>query len=782
MLDFLKNKSELKELGDKLEAVSRTQAVIEFKPDGTILHANENFLAVMGYRLEDIVGRHHSMFVDEKERNGNEYQEFWRSLNRGDHFVKEYRRIASGGREVWIYGSYNPLVDDNGRVYKVIKFATDITEQRLKAYFEAALSGAVQSTSANIMIADPDRKIIYMNDAVTELLTEAESDLRKDIPSFSVRDIIGGSMDRFHKNPAHQMRLLDELKSTYNAEISVGGRVFGLIANPVFAEDKRRLGTVVEWQDLTKEKELQAQQAKAEKAAIFNRIIKEAVDNTTTNIMIADADRVIIYMNDAVKNMLRSAESDLRKAIPDFSVDTILGGSMDRFHKNPAHQMSLLDKLTATYRAQISVGGRTFALIANPIFSEDGTRLGSIVEWIDRTEELATADDVTRLVTAAGSGDFTARIDTEGKDGFFLELSTGLNSLVEVAEQGLNDVARVLGALAEGDLTERISADYQGTFDELKTYCNKTTESLTSMIGDIRNVADTIYTASSEIASGNSDLSNRTEQQASSLEETASSMEELTSTVRTNSDNAKQANVLADQATQMADQGGTLINQVVDTMAAINESAQKIEDIIGVIDGIAFQTNILALNAAVEAARAGEQGRGFAVVASEVRTLAQRSANAAKDIKGLISDSVSKIESGNTLVGQSGEAMGDIVTAIKRVNDIMAEIAAASAEQSSGIEEVSTAVSQMDEMTQQNAALVEEAAAAAESLQSQANELNRYVSLFRLSDSESVSLAPQAKLAPPKSSSKSRMPAPKAAPTGKLPNPGGSDDDEWETF
>ncbi|MDO3388421.1 methyl-accepting chemotaxis protein [Gilvimarinus sp. SDUM040013] len=782
MLDFLKNKSELKELTDKLQAVSRTQAVIEFKPDGTILHANENFLAVMGYRLDEVVGRHHSMFVDPAERNGNEYQEFWRALNRGEHFVKEYRRIAKGDREIWIYGSYNPLLDENGRVYKVIKFATDITEQRMKAYFEAALSGAVQSTSANIMIADPDRKIIYMNEAVTNLLSEAESDLRKDLPSFSVRDIIGGSMDRFHKNPAHQMRLLDELTTTYNAEISVGGRVFGLIANPVFAEDKRRLGTVVEWQDLTKEKELEAQQEEAEKAAVFNRIIKEAVDNTSTNIMIADADRTIIYMNAAVIGMLRNAEADLRKALPDFSVDKVIGGSMDRFHKNPAHQMALLDNLTTTYRAQITVSTRTFLLIANPIFAENGTRLGTIVEWIDRTEELATGNDVTRLVESASAGDFTARINTEGKEGFFLELSSGLNKLVEISERGLNDVSRVLGALAEGNLTERISADYQGTFDELKNYCNQTTENLTSMIGDIRNVADTIYTASSEIASGNSDLSGRTEQQASSLEETASSMEELTSTVRTNSDNAKQANVLADQATQMASQGGTLINEVVDTMAAINESAQKIEDIIGVIDGIAFQTNILALNAAVEAARAGEQGRGFAVVASEVRTLAQRSANAAKDIKGLISDSVSKIESGNSLVGQSGEAMGDIVTSIKRVNDIMAEIAAASVEQSSGIEEVSNAVSQMDEMTQQNAALVEEAAAAAESLQSQANELNRYVSLFKLSDSDSVSLAPQAALSAPPSRTVSRSSKPSSTSSSKLPNPGISDDDEWETF
>ncbi|MDO3382775.1 methyl-accepting chemotaxis protein [Gilvimarinus algae] len=782
MLDFLKSKSALKELQDKFDAVSKAQAVIEFKPDGTILHANGNFLSVMGYSLDEIVGRHHSMFVDDKDKNSGEYQEFWRSLNRGEHFVNEYRRLGKGGKEVWIHGSYNPLKNEEGSVYKVIKFATDVTQKRLKEFFNAALNGAVKSTSANIMVADPDRNIIYMNEAVTKLLSDAESDIRKDLPHFSVRNVVGSCMDVFHKNPGHQMRLLDELKSTYRAEISVGGRVFGLIANPVF-EAERRLGTVVEWLDLTKEKAAEEIAEKARKTAIFNTIIKEAVDNTSTNIMIADADRVVIYMNKAVKGMLRRAESDLRKALPDFSVDTVLGSCIDRFHKNPAHQMGLLDKLTTTYRAQIVVGGRTFGLVANPIFSEEGNRLGSIVEWIDRTDELATGRDVTKLVEAAGQGDFSARIATDGKEGFFLELAEGLNSLVQTSEKGLNDVARVLSAMADGNLTERIDDDYQGTFDEIKNYCNKTTDSLTSMIGDIRNAADTIFTASSEIASGNADLSGRTEQQASSLEETASSMEELTSTVRTNSDNAKQANVLADQATTMASQGGDLIKQVVNTMAAINESAKKIEDIIGVIDGIAFQTNILALNAAVEAARAGEQGRGFAVVASEVRTLAQRSANAAKDIKALISDSVSKIESGNSLVGQSGEAMGDIVTAIKRVNDIMAEIAAASVEQSSGIEEVSNAVSQMDEMTQQNAALVEQAAAAAESLQSQADQLNRFVSLFKLSEEASSVLQPST---PAKAPQRDKLELPsrfaKEKPSSRLAKPSASDEDDWETF
>ncbi len=510
-----------------------------------------------------------------------------------------------------------------------------------------------------------------------------------------------------------------------------------------------------------------------------NARIRQALDSTSSNVMLADNSRTIIYMNKSVEAMLRIAEADFRTALPHFSVDKILGSNMDIFHKNPAHQMKLLENLTSTYVGNILLGGRHMRLTANPIFAKDGTRLGSVVEWIDRTQEVGVELEVSNVVKAAGAGNFKARILTQGKTGFFLNLAEGLNSLMETSEVGLGEVNRVLGAMAKGDLTERITADYAGTFGDLKNYCNQTTESLTEMMTEIRTAAETIFTASSEIAQGNADLSSRTEQQAANLEETASSMEELTSTVKLNADNAKQANVLAEKASTVATDGGSLIQQVVVTMSSINESSQKIADIIGVIDGIAFQTNILALNAAVEAARAGDQGRGFAVVASEVRTLAQRSANAAKDIKGLISDSVKKIESGNTLVGKSGETMKEIVSAIKRVNDIMSEIAAASAEQSTGIEEVTTAISQMDDMTQQNAALVEEAAAAAESLQSQADQLTQSVSQFRLSNEISSGYKKQAARLPVQNSA--AKPAIKSSSARKL-SPPKNKDDEWESF
>ena len=302
----------------------------------------------------------------------------------------------------------------------------------------------------------------------------------------------------------------------------------------------------------------------------------------------------------------------------------------------------------------------------------------------------------------------------------------------------MNEAVVLANKVAEGDLSSALDVRSKDEIGQLTSALQRMNNNLSTIVRDVRSGIHAISTASREIASGNADLSHRTEEQASSLEETASSMEELTSTVKQSAENARQANQLAAGASTIAVKGGEVVAQVVSTMSGISESSKKIADIIGVIDGIAFQTNILALNAAVEAARAGEQGRGFAVVASEVRTLAQRSAGAAKEIKELITDSVHKVEGGTKLVAEAGKTMDEIVTAVKRVTDIMGEMTAAAQEQSSGIEQVNQAVMQMDHVTQQNAALVEEAAAAADSMQQQAQALARAVSVFKVAHSVSA--------------------------------------------
>ncbi|MEN5392301.1 methyl-accepting chemotaxis protein [Stenotrophomonas sp. TWI377] len=395
--------------------------------------------------------------------------------------------------------------------------------------------------------------------------------------------------------------------------------------------------------------------------------------------------------------------------------------------------------------------------------------------------------EIQRLAAAAAAGDFSQRGDTARFDHDFRRMIGHLNAMMQVSDDNLGKLSQLLSAIAEGDLTARMHGDFQGVFATMRDDANATVAQLTQIVGQIQEAAGSINLAAGEIATGNSDLSRRTEQQAANLEETAASMEELTSTVRQNAEHARQANQLAIGAHTVATQGGHVVGEVVTTMAAIQTSSKKIAEIISVIDGIAFQTNILALNAAVEAARAGEQGRGFAVVASEVRTLAQRSAGAAKEIKGLIDDSVGKVAEGSQLVNQAGATMGEIVASVQRVTDIMAEISAASQEQSAGIDQVNQTVVQMDETTQQNAALVEEATAAARAMEEQATQLAHAVAIFRLDDQvaqavSAVTARAVAGMPPVRPASRPTPAAPRAATPMRPARSTPADDGNWQEF
>ncbi len=564
---------------------------------------------------------------------------------------------------------------------------TQRAEERRKADGAYRVQQALSVASANIVLADADQKVIYVNDTARELFARHGAALKRDLPNLNAQDLLGASVGTLYKDGASTLTKLANLKTTQHDDVELGNRRFHISATPVLNGEGERLGTVFEWEDRTAE-HLAATQIQATLAAAVAGELDTRLDVESMQGFMRTMGEGVNQMLDAIVRPLRVVADNLK---------------------------------------QIADGK-----IPAPIDQEFKGEFAVITDNLNTCSKVLRAmiDDVTQIVESAKQGELNQRADIAQHWGDFRKIVEGLNHTLDAIVAPIKETAEVMSRIAQGDLTRRMDGAYAGDFATLRDAVNSSVTNLLDMVDKIRDAAGSIGTASSEISKGNQDLNHRTTEQASSLEQTSNSLRTLTEAVRQNTQNARQANQLAAAARGEAEEGGRVVSTAVSAMVEINSSSRKIADIIAVIDGIAFQTNLLALNAAVEAARAGEQGRGFAVVAAEVRSLAQRSASAAKEIKDLINDSVSKVDEGTKLVNASGQTLQSIVGAVKRVSDIIAEIAVASEEQSGGIEGLNRAVQAMDESTQQNAALVEEAAAASESMDTQAQALTRLMEFF----------------------------------------------------
>lgn len=472
--------------------------------------------------------------------------------------------------------------------------------------------------------------------------------------------------------------------------------------------------------------------------------LHSALESCRTMVMVADKAGKIIYANPASQSYFKEFECDIRSQIVDFDADELLGGDLTSLLPDLGRIQSDLGVRSTSRDVEFVLGSRRLNVSAGPVLNGAGEVIGMVVEWSDATNDLAMQAEFARIIGAAQEGDFDQQIDLAGVDGVYRHLGGGMNQLTSMVARATDELGTMLEAMASGDLGQRIEVDFQGKFGNLKDHANRTADELTRIVSEIQDSAMEVRNAATEITGGTEDLSHRTEQAAKNLKETAASSGDLAATVRQNAENAKKASGLAGSADQSAKTGGAVVEQAVSAMSGIEDSAKKINDIIGVIDEITFQTNLLALNASVEAARAGEAGKGFAVVAQEVRQLAQRSANAAADIKALIEDSNVEVKEGVQLVNRAGEALNEIVDSVDKVTGVVQEISNASQEQTIGVQEITNSITSLDEMTKQNSTLVDESSAAARALSGEAGKLTELMAFFKLKGGPARKNAPAA--------------------------------------
>lgn len=710
---------------------------------GNIIAANEAFIEASGYDWQELVGQPHNL-LRHPDVPAAVFKDFWETLQAGKPWTQIVKNRRKNGDHYWVVANATPIFE-NGEIsgYMSVRTpASDEQKQQAEAAYKAIEQGKLKLNNGDIVcwkrrlnpldhldliqLVMPLLVLLLAASLIPLWFNTGLSNLAFEVAAVTLVLLIW----LFIYLDGKRLKTLDH----YIHALSQGA----------FNQTLEPHGNSLHSRVLGHLKSMQikfgADMDDVKEALDNAKRIESALDAASSNIMVADRFRSIIFMNQSVKHMLKEIEPEVQTQLPDFNTDQLLRQNIDVFHKNPDHQMQLLDKLTATHHARIQLGAETMDLIVDPIFDEQQQRIGTVVEWKRITQQLAIEKSIAQIVALAAQGELTQRIPTERLSGFEKQLSEAINTLLNSFAQTTQSLSQILNQMSQGDLTPRLQGEYAGDMQAMQNAVNQALNNIAHTLGQVKQGAQEIGNMASEVAVASDDLSQRTQQQAASLEQTAASMEQITASVQMSADNSLKANELSQQSAQQAEQGSQIMQQTLEAMTGISQLSKQIGEITSVIDGIAFQTNLLALNAAVEAARAGEHGRGFAVVASEVRNLAQKSAESSKQITQLIASASSQIEQGTELVNQTDGAFKEMVLKIHQTEKLVGELSSTALEQAKGISQVNQAVTHLDQMTQQNAALVEQLSATASNMSGQVDEQEALVDHFKIGAVDTASI------------------------------------------